>query len=322
MEKKKQKYQIADVQQDKLLDLGLDLKDAFILSYLREMSQLNNIIKKVVDSKTFIWIDYDKLLGYLPVLKISNSEVIGRRFKKYEKTGLLTKHLHKTIIHGTYTFFNLEDKFFNLFEISKIVSSVEETEEQMEKMGLFTKSTQKSGGFDLKVGSISTQKSVDNTPINILQKKDSSSKEEKKLAAASDDDFIKNLKDLVSESSIKNLNPNTIKNIITFSKNDIQVVERALAFMKLKNKSMTPNILVAILRDGDFNEKESIAPKEIKRIDKIKFIANKLGEFEVRRLRTKILNSVGFECTGVDDQLGNILCRKFNEYMEKGEIYV
>ena len=322
MEKKNQKYQIADIQQDKLLHMGLDLKDAFILSYLREMSQLNNIIKKVVDKKTFIWIDYDKLLSYLPVLKISNSEVIGRRFKKYEKAGLLIKHLHKTIIHGTYTFFYLEDNFFDLFEISKVNSTDEEIEKQMEKMGLSEKSTQKSGGFDSKVGSISTQKSVDNTPINILQEKDSSSTEDKTPAAAPHNDFIKNLKELLSGSSIKNLNQNTLKNIITFSNNDIQVVERAIAFMKLKNKSMTPNILVAILRDGDFNEKGSVTPKEVKRIDKINFIANRLGEFEVRKLRVKILKSIGFECTGIDDQLGNILCRKFNEYIAKGGIYV
>ncbi len=146
--------------------------------------------------------------------------------------------------------------------------------------------------------------------------------EEEKLAVASKNDFTKNLKEFLSKSSIKNLNPNTINNIVAFSKGDIQEVERAITFMKLKNKSMTPGILVAILRDKDFKNVGSITPKEVRRNKKIEFMAGKLGEHEVRRLRGLILHEIGFECDGVDDQLGNILCRKFNEYIDEGGIYV
>lgn len=146
--------------------------------------------------------------------------------------------------------------------------------------------------------------------------------EEEKPAVASENDFTENLKEFLSKSSIKNLNPNTINNIVTFSKGDIQEVERAITFMKVKNKSMTPDILVAILRDGDYKEPGNIAQKDIRRDEKIEFMAFKLGENEVRRLRGLILNEIGFECTGVDDQLGNVLCRKFNEYLVKGGTYV
>jgi len=161
-------------------------------------------------------------------------------------------------------------------------------------------------------------------PIKVVSIKDNKRvvAEEKEPAAASEDEFIKNLKELLSGSSIKNLNPNTLKNIITFSNNDITVVERAIAFMKLKNKSMTPSILVAILRDGDFRQEGAVTQKEIKRNDKVKFMASRLGEVEVKRLRVEVLNSVGFECAGIDDQLGNILCRRFNEYIDNGGVYV
>jgi len=315
----KQKYTIADVQQEKLMEWGLDIKDAFILSYLRELSQLDTIIKKEIDDKTFIWIDYDALLSYLPVLNISNSEVIGRRFKKYEKAGLLVKHLHKTKVYGTYTFFYLEDKFFDLFEISKIKPSKEDINKQLEKMGLSKKSTQKSGGFDSKVGSLSTQKSVGNTPINILPKKDSSSTDP---AAASSDDFEKELKTLISKTSISKLNPNTLKNIKNYSRGDIEQVKRAIKFMQRKNKSMTADILVAILRDKDFDEKEALDPIKLKASDKIDFMIKKLGKAKVKELRDEVLKDIGFDGPPVDNELGNILCRHFNKFIQEGGVYV
>ncbi len=162
-------------------------------------------------------------------------------------------------------------------------------------------------------------------PIRVLPTRDNKrvvAEEEGNPTAAPEDNFTKNLEDLLLESAVKNTNSNTLKNISTLTNGDIQEVKRAIAFMKLKNKSMTPGILVAILRDGDYKDSGSITPREIRRDEKIEFMASKLGEQEVRRLRGLVLSEIGFECTGVDDQLGNILCRKFNEYLAKGGAYV
>ncbi len=115
MEKKiNRKYQIADIQQDKLLKLGLDLKDAYILTYLKDMNQVEKIIRKEVDGEIYIWVDYKKLMAYLPILKINTVDAMYRRFKKYAGLGLIKKYIHKTRT-GTYTFFHLKGSLFDLF---------------------------------------------------------------------------------------------------------------------------------------------------------------------------------------------------------------
>ena len=317
-----QKYTIGSVQQNKLIEFGLDIKDAFILDYIKEISRLKNVVKKVVDSKSYIWLDYNKMISYLPILNITNKEVIGRRFKKYTDLNLISRHLHKPFsstgkTSGTYTFFSLEPKFNSLFEISNMEDSLEEKEVKLREMGLPTHPTEKSVEESTEKSSVHpTQKSGVNTPSNDTPNIKSSS------SVNSKDEFTKSLKDLLSNSAVRNLNPNTMKNIGKFSNGDIQKVERVINFMKLKNKSMTPGVLVAILRDGDLKDGGSITPKELKRNDKIEFMASKLGEYEVRRLRNIILREIGFECSSIDDQLGNILCRKFNTYISEGGIYV
>ncbi len=317
-----QKYTIGSVQQNKLIEFGLDIKDAFILDYIREVSRLKNVVKKVVDGRSYIWLDYNKMISYLPILSINNKEVIGRRFKKYADLKLISRHLHKPIssagrTSGTYTFFSLEAKFNSLFEINTIEDSLKEKEAKLREMGLLPLSTEKSAEESTKKSSVHpTQKSDVNTPNNNTPNIDSSSTD------SPENGFIVNLMDLLSKSAVRNFNTNTLKNISRFSGNDIQVVERAIAFMKLKNKSITPGVLVAILRDKDFKNAGSITPKEVRRNEKIEFMAGKLGEHEVRRLRGLVLQEIGFECDGVDDQLGNILCRKFNQYIDEGGIYV
>ncbi|GLI54729.1 hypothetical protein PM10SUCC1_02440 [Propionigenium maris DSM 9537] len=317
-----QKYTIGSVQQDKLIEFGLDIKDAFILDYIREVSRLKNVVRKVVDGRTYIWLDYNKMINYLPILSINNKEVIGRRFKKYGDLKLVSRHLHKPFsstgrTSGTYTFFSLEAKFNSLFEINTIEDSPEEKEAKLREMGLLPHPTEKSDEESTEKSSVHpTEKSDVNTPNNNTPNIDSSSTDSTK------EEFISNLMTLLSKSAVRNFNTNTLKNITRFSGNDIKVVERAIAFMKLKNKSITPGVLVAILRDKDFRDAGSIASKEVKRDEKIEFMAGKLGEHEVRRLRGLILQEIGFECSGVDDQLGNILCRKFNQYIDEGGIYV
>ena len=116
MEKKtNRKYQIADIQQDKLLKLGLDLKDAYILTYLKDLNQVKKIVRKKVDGEVYIWVNYEELMAYLPALRINTVDAMYRRFKKYEGIGLIKKYIYKTIT-GTYTFFHLKEALFNLFE--------------------------------------------------------------------------------------------------------------------------------------------------------------------------------------------------------------
>ena len=142
------KYTIASVQQEKLIELDLDIKDAFILSYLKDTIGANSkFISKVVENEIYYWIKYSSLIAYLPILKIENEKVIARRFSEYEKLGLIKRHIHKVTnkitkaFVGNYTFINLTDKFSELFEENKIETDVDELEKAAKEMGLTVENT-------------------------------------------------------------------------------------------------------------------------------------------------------------------------------------
>lgn len=142
------KYTIGAVQQSKALEYDLDLKDAFILTYLKELTS-KKLIQKVIDNNTYYWIDYDALIDYMPLLGISTSKVLGRRFAKYEELGFIKRHLHKSYskakgqFSGSWTFIMFEEKFNELFEIGNIANDTTKMKEILEEMGLSTEDTQK-----------------------------------------------------------------------------------------------------------------------------------------------------------------------------------
>ncbi|MGB6128634.1 MAG: hypothetical protein WBG30_07785, partial [Psychrilyobacter sp.] len=273
------------------------------------------LINKIIGGKKYVWIDYQSLIDYLPALKINSKDVIARRIAKYEKLGLIKKHLHKTMAYGVYTFFHLEGKFNTMFEIQKVEKDDNELEKIKEKMGLLgqqnEEATQKSSGFDSKVETTATQKSLHNTPNKILPPKESSSTDTN--PAASDDDFFKELKTVLSEASIKNHNSNTLKNIKNYSDGDINEVKKVIEFIKLKSKNMNSKVLVAILKDKDHQIVEPVDIKKVTRTEKIDFMIEKLGEFKIRSMRNSILKFMGCECENVDSELGNQLCKKYNK---------
>lgn len=147
-ENKNIKYTIGAVQQSKALEYGLDLKDAFILTYLKELTS-KKLIQKVIDTNTYYWIDYDALIDYMPLLGISTTKVLGRRFAKYEELGFIKRHLHKSYsktkgqFSGSWTFIMFEEKFNELFEIGNIANDTTKMNEILEEMGLPTEDTQK-----------------------------------------------------------------------------------------------------------------------------------------------------------------------------------
>lgn len=147
-ENKNIKYTIGAVQQSKALEHDLDLKDAFILTYLKELTS-KKLIQKVIDNNTYYWIDYDALIDYMPLLGISTSKVLGRRFAKYEELGFIKRHLHKSYskakgqFSGSWTFIMFEEKFNELFEIGNIANDTTKMNEILEEMGLPTEDTQK-----------------------------------------------------------------------------------------------------------------------------------------------------------------------------------
>lgn len=321
MKKENMKYTIGAVQQKQLINYELDIKDAFILTYLKEITTSKKLINKTIADKKYVWIDYQSLIDYLPALKISSKDVIARRMAKYEKIGLIKKHLHKTMAYGVYTFFHLEEKFNTMFEIHKIEKDDNELEKIKEKMGLLGQQneepTEKSGGFDSKVETTTTEKSRHNTPNSILPKKESSS-----TATASDEIFFKNLKDLLIKNNFKNYNSQTLKNLENYSKGDLGEIERVIKFMKLKNKAINSKILVAILKDGDHKVVEPVDLKKVTKKEKVAHMLEITFQDEINDLSNQIAKSLGYgeynSLGKIDENIVNIeleriLCNRYNK---------
>ena len=149
---------------------------------------------------------------------------------------------------------------------------------------------------------------------NKESKEKSSSREEKKLAAAiPENSFTKELKQLLKIEKLGSVNKNTIQNIYNHTYGDIKKVKTAIKHLKDLNRGMEISALVAILRDKDYLQPTPFKPRKLNRNEKIAVMTDKLGSDEVLRLRELIKQNFGFDSSSVDDELGNVLCRKYND---------
>ena len=144
-------------------------------------------------------------------------------------------------------------------------------------------------------------------------KEKSSSREEKNTAAVLVNSFTKELKQLLKTEKVGNVNKNTIQNIYNHTYGDISKVKIALKHLKDLNRVIDPGALVAVLRDKDYLKPAPFKPQKLNRDEKIAVMTDKLGSAEVLRLRSLIKQDIGFDGPSVDKELGNLLCRKYNE---------
>ena len=261
------KYTIGGVQQEKILELNkqihekfevvilkttddkekkkliakynehlFDLKDAYILTYLKDLFGSRKMITKEVDGKIFKWVEFDKIMSYLPLLGLTSQRSISRRFQKYEEYNLLLRHSHKTHnkvtgeFGGSYTFIFLQDSFYKIFETNKITDTDNQLAEKAKEMGLsfnFTDKTEMSSERqDRNVFSPDkTEMSAHNTPIysnnytptKKTKSSSSISQEIKDLLETEiqDKGTIENLIDVIATNQIEF---ERVKSVITYSK--------------------------------------------------------------------------------------------------------
>lgn len=261
------KYKIGGVQQEKILELNksihekfealivtisdekekkkliarynehlFDLKDAYILTYLKDIFASRKMIAKEIDGKVFKWIDFNRLLTYLPLLGINNQKVLSRRFQKYEEYGLILRHIHKKYnkatmeFGGSYTFLHLQDFFYDLFEEYKLDETDEEVSKLAKEMGLDFNSSEVTEKFPVgghsKVLSIEvTEKFPHNTTIysnnyTTTEKEKSSNSISKEIndlleTEINDSETIKNLTNIINKNKI---NFERVKDVIIYCK--------------------------------------------------------------------------------------------------------
>ncbi|MCS5420746.1 MULTISPECIES: hypothetical protein [Psychrilyobacter] len=293
----------------------LSLEDLILIRRIADFTLSEKSIEIVIESKTYHWVNYETIQQDFPLL-YKDVKALKNRIHNMSKKGLLESKSH--IVRGSEI---AESEFttvgvFSVLRLSKEAKQLfnNNTPTPLAK----NKSTPilKKGDSQLKNGL------TKNTKKGIPRKEKSSSIEEAKSATASDETFFKNLKELLSEGNMKNINPNTLKNIKEHSNESIDDVKKAISLMKLKNKPMTPQVLVAILRDKDYLIVQSVDPKTVTKADKLAHMLEITFQDEINDLCNQIAKSFGYEEYNnlsksdeniVNIELERILCNRYNK---------
>lgn len=107
------KYSIAGFRQDKLVEYGLDIVDAYIIRWFLDFKATEKMASIEVEGKIFFWVKYQAVLDALPVSGVKNKKSLYRRFELYCALGLFQKHLIKNQ-KGTFTYFNNTSKIADM----------------------------------------------------------------------------------------------------------------------------------------------------------------------------------------------------------------
>jgi hypothetical protein len=136
------KYNVLGFSQERLIALGLDLKDAALLRELMDFKATGQMTEKVIHGNVMFWVKYDNLLEQLPIIGIVSADVLARRLRIMHRAGLLD---HETVRNkGTFSYYAFTDKLRELL-YTTIESSAHDsivgppTTEKSEQKTLLTK---------------------------------------------------------------------------------------------------------------------------------------------------------------------------------------
>lgn len=125
------KYTIFGFSQQKLIELGLDNNEACILRWLLDLKS-RGLMEKVIaydpeEKKEieYVWVKYDEIIKDLPILGITNKQVIGRTFLKMVNKKVLKRYVQK-VPGGTYTYFALNPVLLRELFLSANEAKLEE----------------------------------------------------------------------------------------------------------------------------------------------------------------------------------------------------
>lgn len=103
------KNTISGFNQKKLIEMGLDLKDAMLLRYFVDFRDTESMTTIIIDNKPFYWLKYEHLKEDIPILGITTNIALRRRLKKLEDAGVL-EHYHK-LEGGSFSYYTLGPKY-------------------------------------------------------------------------------------------------------------------------------------------------------------------------------------------------------------------
>lgn len=101
----------------KIMEFELDMKDMAILRYFVDFRETGKMKAEIVDNKTYYWVKYESIMEEMPFLDLKKKTIMTRMLKLRD-LGILT-HYTKKNSSGTYSFFGLGQKYFELISDTK-----------------------------------------------------------------------------------------------------------------------------------------------------------------------------------------------------------
>lgn len=88
------KYTVMGLDQQGLVDAGLDLTDTAILRYFLDFAASGAMVTKTIDGEVWYWMQYRHLIEELPLLGLTG-ELLRRRMVKLELSGMLQRNVQR-----------------------------------------------------------------------------------------------------------------------------------------------------------------------------------------------------------------------------------
>ncbi len=105
------KYTIEGFSQEEAIKYGLDVEDLIILRWFVDFS--SSMSQKLIEGKTYYWINYQTLLKDLPILRFKSKDRLYRKMKNMVDIGVL-KHKNIKNIEGNFSYYAFEDRYKEL----------------------------------------------------------------------------------------------------------------------------------------------------------------------------------------------------------------
>ena len=100
------KLSILDYHQQIAVAYNLDMNDLLLLRWFVDFKNTDRMKLMIIEGKPYYWVNYEKAIEDLPILKINNKIALRRRFKKLCDCNVLEFHLEKNI-KGTFTYYTI-----------------------------------------------------------------------------------------------------------------------------------------------------------------------------------------------------------------------
>lgn len=112
------RHSILDYDQAMAVRLKLDMNDLLLIRWFVDFKGTELMKQIIVDNQVYYWVHYQTVLNELPILRITNTNVLRRRFKKLCDIGILKFHCERNK-QGTYTYYNVDKAYVWLINFNK-----------------------------------------------------------------------------------------------------------------------------------------------------------------------------------------------------------